>query len=134
EQPSNWDEPRLLAALASSDPSNRANAARELGLRRSANARQALRELMLSDTNGVVVAGSELALIRIGHPDDIAASRGYASPRVANLDGMFLRNLYLLDDPWVEDLLNEAWEQATDNSRRRIVVNAQALRRDRMTR
>ena len=99
EQPSNWDEPRLLAVLASSDPSDRAKAARELGLRRTANARRPLRELMLRDTNGGVVNESELALIRIGHPDDIAAIRDYATPRVDRLDGGFLLNLSLLDDP-----------------------------------
>jgi HEAT repeat protein len=79
EQPSNWDEPRLLSALASADPSNRANAARELGLRKSANARQVLRELMTSDRNSIVVAESELALIRMGYPEDSAMIRDYAS-------------------------------------------------------
>src|SRR5262249_35864457 len=107
EQPANWSESRLLAALASPDPSDRANSARELGLRRSENARPALGELMLNDTNSIIVAESELALIRIGHPEDIEAIRNYASPRVETLDLEFLRNLALLDDPWVEDLLNE---------------------------
>jgi hypothetical protein len=46
----------------------------------------------------------------------------------------FLRNLYLQDDAWVENLLKKAWEKATDNNRRGIVVNAQMLRRNRMTR
>jgi HEAT repeats len=118
EQPANWSEPRLLAALASPDVSDRANAARELGWRKTVNARQPLRDLMLHDSNSVVVTESELALIRIGHPDDIAAIRDYASPRVESLDGTFIHNLSLLDDAWVEDLLKEAWEKARDNSRR----------------
>jgi len=132
EQPSNWSEPRLLAALASPDPSNRANSARELGPRRSKNARQALRELMLNDTNSNIVVESELALIRIGHPEDIVAIRDYASQRIETLDLEFLHNLSLLDDPWVEDLLNEAWRKATDNSRRWDIVDTQSLRRERM--
>ncbi len=132
EQPSNWDESRLLSALTSSDPSNRANAARELGLRRSANARQALRDLMVSDKNSIIVAESELALIRIGNLDDIAAIHDYAEARIETVDGEFLRNLSLLNDSWVDDLLKEAWEKAADNSRRREVAYAQAMRRDRI--
>jgi hypothetical protein len=132
EQPSNWSEPRLLAALTSPDPSNRANSARELGLRRSENAREALRELMQNDTNSIIVAESELALIRIGHPEDIGAIRDYASPRVETLDHQFLRNLSLIDDPWVEELLNEAWRRSTDNSRRWDIVDTQSVRRERM--
>jgi HEAT repeat protein len=93
EQPSNWDEPRLLSALASTDPSDRANAARELGLRKSTNARQHLRELMISDRNSIVIAESELALIRIGYPEDIAMIHDYASSRVETLSAEFLRNL-----------------------------------------
>jgi hypothetical protein len=134
EQTSNWDEPRLLSALASTDLSSRVNAVRELGLRKSTNARQPLRELMLTDTNGIVVAESELALIRIGYPEDIAVIHDYASSRVDALSEEFLRNLSFLDDPWVEDLLNEAWQRAADNSRRREVVHAQAMRTDRMAR
>ena len=89
---------------------------------------------MLGDTNSVVVAESELALILIGRPEDIIAIREYAWPRVETLDGAFLRNLSLLDDAWVGDLLNEAWNKARDNDRRRQVVHAQTLRRNRMTR
>ena len=133
EQPSNWSEPRLLAALASPDPSNRANSARELGLRRSENARGRLSgELMLNDTNSNIVVESELALIWIGHPEDFVAIRDYASPRVERLDLEFLRNLSLLDDPWVEDFLNEAWRKATDNTRRWDIVETLSVRRERM--
>jgi hypothetical protein len=134
EQLSNWDEPRLLAAVASTDLSSRVNAIRELGLRKSMIARPTVRELMLADANSIVVAESELALIRIGQPEDIAAIRDYASPRVETLSAEFLRNLSLLDDPWVDDVLKEAWRKAPDNNRRREVVHAQALRRDRMSR
>ena len=87
---------------------------------------------MLNDPHAGVVNESELALIRIGKPDDIAAIRDYASPRLAALDGGFLVNLSTLDDPWVEDLLNEALKQATDKSRRRLVAHALALRRARI--
>ncbi len=132
EQPSNWSEPRLLGALTSPDPSNRANSARELGLRRSENARKALRELMLNDTNSNIVVESELALIRMGHPEDIVAIRDYASPRVETLGLEFLRNLSLLDDPWVEDLLNEAWRKATDDRQRWDIVETLSLRRERV--
>ena len=97
-------------------------------------ARKRLRELMQRETNGVVVAESQLALILIGNPDDVRAIREYATPRIETLDGSFLRNLHRLDDPWVEELLEEAWEKATDNQRRREVVHAQTLRRSRMTR
>jgi hypothetical protein len=46
---------------------------------------------------------------------------------------LFLRNLCLLDDPWVEQLLKEEWEKATDNDRRGMVVDAQMRRLNRMT-
>jgi hypothetical protein len=132
EQLSNWNEPRLLAALSSSNASDRANAARELGFRRTVNARQPLRDLMLGDRNEVVVNESELALIRIGDPEDIAAIRDYAAPRVESLDATFLHNLYLLDDPWAADLLKEASRKAPDKQRRAIIVDAQTRRRERM--
>ncbi len=130
---SNWDEPRLMASLTSADPSDRANAAQELGQRKAESARGALVELMRNDRNSVVVARAQRALLTIGNPDDIAAIRDYALPRAATLDGEFLNNLYVLDDPWVETLLQEAWEKAPDNARRAQVVGAQTRRRDRMT-
>jgi hypothetical protein len=130
---SNWDEPRLMAALGSADPSDRANAARELGQRKAASARGALLDVMRRDGNSVVVSRAQGALLAIGDPDDIVAIRDYAIPRAATLDGEFLLNLHVLDDPWVETLLQDAWDKAPDNARREQVVGAQTLRRDRMT-